>query len=241
MFKKVYKNIGQTPKQLIDLFESKSGQKYFHTGNLDTMAEGLMILVNTKLRFFESWFKGLSKTYYFHIICGFSTDTHDLLGLLQDIVKWDSPEIQIPQNYTTQVPPKVSYKNLNSKTKLNNFLSGKPLNELPKQKVKIHYLEYLGDYKITKQDLYRKLNTDFAKIKSNYRQKEILDKYNEIKSKLPTHFIVKKYKIKASSGFYVRAFVRDTSILNSMPLTTYSIKRVKIGVFSLVKPNHTNT
>lgn len=232
-FAKLNKPLGKTPFQLIQTFSKKTGRKYFHTGTLDVLATGLILAVGTRYRFLEKPLKKLNKTYQFEIIQGFSTDTHDLLGLVQDIVKRDCPEIQLPQNYKFQVPPKVSYKNLNSKAKLSNFLAGKPLPELSTKKVKIYNLKCLGSYTVTKNELYKKINSDFKKVGGNFRQEKIIKRYKSTKAKIPNKLTIYRYEIKVSSGFYIRAFVRDIATLNNTCLTTYSINRTKIGFFKL--------
>jgi len=231
--KKLNKPVGKTPFQLIYNLSKKTHKKYFHTGTLDIMATGLIIAVDTRLRFLETYFKKFSKTYQFEVICGFSTDTHDLLGLITGVSKKTCINLTFPKAYFTQIPPKVSYKNLNTKLKLNNFLKGLPLKELPSKSVKIYSLNLLGEYKITKEELFSKLEKDFKKIEGEFRQDGILKEYRLNKNKLPKEFKVLKYSIKVTSGFYIRAFVRDLSKINKIPLTTYSIKRTRVGFYRL--------
>jgi tRNA U55 pseudouridine synthase TruB len=243
LFSKKYKSVGQTPKQLLDLLEKETFQKYFHLGNLDIMAEGLMVFINSRLRFLEKYLKKLSKIYEFEIIEGFTTDTYDLLGVIKTITPRESYnlrplELKIPfsSNFplvTTQRPPKVSYKNLNSKAKLKNFLSGGKLPTLPKKQVSVYSLKYLGGYKVTKIAFFSKLKGRFSRIEGNYRQKKVFNMYLENKEKLPKTFIIRRYRVKVSSGFYVRSFVNDISVLNKKHLTTYSIKRLKLGFWRL--------
>lgn len=230
---KLNKPVGKTPFQLITKLSKKTGKRYFHTGTLDILATGLIIAIDTRLRFLEKPFKKLSKTYEFEVIEGFCTDTHDLLGLVTQTSKLQSTSLQIPKEYKMQVPPKVSYKNLNSKAKLNNFLSGKPLKELPAKKVKIYNLKLLDSYTITKDQLYKKIDRGFKKIEADFRQEKILKKYNQVYTKIPDKLTVFKYQVNVSGGFYIRAFVRDITTLNKLPLTTFSIKRTKVGFFKL--------
>lgn len=236
--KKLNKPVGKTPFQLISKLSKKTNKKYFHTGTLDVMATGLIIAVDTRLRFLETYFKKFSKTYQFEVICGFSTDTHDLLGLITDISKQSCKNLILPKEYFIQAPPKVSYKNLNTKLKLNNFLKGLPLKELPNKSVKIYSFNLLGMRKISKEELFSKLEKDFKKIEGEFRQNEILKEYRLNKNKLPKQFKIIKYTIKVSSGFYIRAFVRDLSKINKIPLTTYSIKRTKVGFYRLPPPHN---
>jgi tRNA pseudouridine(55) synthase len=231
---KKYKPIGKTPKQLLNSLEKNSNKKYFHTGNLDIMAEGLMIFVNARFRFLESFFKKLSKTYEFDIIAGFSTDSNDLLGLVTNTSNSkNNLNTSFIQNYTTQVPPKVSYKNLNTPKKLNDFLKGKSLLDLLPKQVKVYKLTKTKSTYILKEDLFKKISKDFKQINGNFRQQQVLDSYNKTKSKIPSKLYVTSYRVKVSGGFYIRALVRDIGTKNNVCTTTYNIKRTKIGWISL--------
>lgn len=232
LFVFVNKPLGKTPKQIINNLNNKN---YFHTGTLDVMATGLIMLVSTKLRPLEKFFKQFNKQYEFEVITGFSTDTHDLLGLITSysnnpIKKLNTPVIN---SYTKQVPPKVSYKNLNSLKKLNNFLNGGNLKSLRPKQVKIKQLQFLGKKQISKGKFKHDLFSNINKVEGEFRQKQIIQRYNKNLNKLPDLFTVYKYKITVSSGFYVRAFVRDLAKLNNFPLCTYSIKRTCIGLFCI--------
>lgn len=57
------------------------GVKTAHTGTLDPMAEGVIIVLLGEERYKKYELAGLKKTYEFEISFGFETDTFDGLGL----------------------------------------------------------------------------------------------------------------------------------------------------------------
>src|SRR3989344_7461845 len=116
------------------------------------MGEGVMVFIPVFWRFLEKKLKKLSKTYEFSLVAGISTDSYDLLGL---ITYYDLNDILVKRrdwlkaidkfkNKKYQRPPRVSYKNLNSPSKLKNFLNNKELPNLKKRKVLIYDFKYLG-------------------------------------------------------------------------------------------------
>jgi len=237
-FRKVNKQVGQTPFQLLQLLQNSTNQKYFHTGNLDPMASGLMLYVSAKFRFLEKKLKSLTKVYEFTIIQGFNTDSNDLLGLITDYdvnnktIDFSKKINSLPRNYITQRPPKISRKNL-KKSKISAFLNNEKLDNLPFRPVKIYYLKYLGQSTILKEDLYTYVTKSFKLLPGDFRQEKIIDLYQSNLANFPHSFNLYKFKIKVSGGFYVRSFVRDVSEKLNKPLTTFRINRTKMGLIKL--------
>ena len=68
------------------------------------------------------------------------------------------------------------------------------------------------------------------KIRSDFRQKEILKIWRkELNHKKTDGFFVASFKIKCSSGTYVRAIANSLGERLGIPALAYKIKRTKIG------------
>ena len=82
----VYKNLGETPLECLERVRSEQGIAddipMTYAGRLDPMAEGLLIILIGEECKNKEKYLGLDKTYEFKILVGFSTDTYDLLGMI---------------------------------------------------------------------------------------------------------------------------------------------------------------
>ena len=80
----IYKPIGKTPLEVIEEYKqnNKNIKKCSYAGRLDPMASGLLILLANESCLKQNDFHNLSKIYEFKIVVGISTDTYDLLGLV---------------------------------------------------------------------------------------------------------------------------------------------------------------
>ncbi len=78
----VYKPLGSSThllaKKTGDIYQTKAT----HTGTLDPMANGVVVVLTAEDRFKKSKLANWKKTYEFEILWGATTDSHDLLGLI---------------------------------------------------------------------------------------------------------------------------------------------------------------
>ena len=78
-----YKNIGETPLDIVNKYR-KPNCKYSFAGRLDPMARGQMIVLEGLECKNQDKYCGLDKIYEFEILFGFSTDTYDILGIVEN-------------------------------------------------------------------------------------------------------------------------------------------------------------
>ena len=244
--KVLYKNSGELPFDLLKRLQNYYSSSFFHLGNLDAFAEGIMVFMPAKYRFLERLLKKLPKEYEVHILFGFKTDTHDLLGIpSKPLVNKDSNERELLNNLKKfleeyskkefQTPPKVSYKNLSSLKKLQTFKEKgvKALPVLSKKPVKMHSFKITKTYFINKKDLLLYIKSTSKKITKDYRQKDILEEYTSLYTSFPDKFFIVVLNVKVSSGFYVRALVRDLSENLKYSAVTYKIIRKSLGFWRI--------
>ena len=91
----VYKDIGQTPLELINTIKLDSDNKikYSYAGRLDPMARGQMIILQDKECKSKDNYLNLDKEYEFEILLGYQTDTFDILGKIQNSFSKNIPKI----------------------------------------------------------------------------------------------------------------------------------------------------
>lgn len=243
----INKKLGKTPLEAILDYKKKTGENrpMTYAGRLDPMAEGLLLcLIGDKCKNKEEYLK-LDKEYQFEILTGFSTDTHDLLGLITK-TKADIPNLKtilkdlktilkksIGKQYQTY--PAYSSKTIKGKSLHSLSRAGLIKNyQLPKRKIEVYKLRIINTKNIKTEDLKVKIKQKINLVNGDFRQKEILKNWDKtLKLNKEKTFNILKIKIFCSSGTYIRALVRDISDKINIPLCVYNIIRTKIGNYKI--------
>lgn len=174
------------------------------------------------------------KTYEFNICFGFQTDTDDFLGIIEnisnslcpidldDVVKY----IKSLDGYEfEQQFHKYSSKKINGKT-----LREQKLNNLPTHNVKILSTDILGIYGYDFNDFINQLiipNIESIDKKKDFRQYDTIYQWKNIDREF---LLTLKVKMKVTSGFYVRQFVRDLSNKFNFPMVVFDINRTAYNI-----------
>lgn len=243
------KKDGETPLFALEVFRKKNRKykdiKMTYAGRLDPMASGaLLVLAGEEVKNKEKYLK-LDKEYDFEILFGFATDTYDILGKVVSprdalgILKKKFLENLVKDNlkYFTgkfmQKYPLYSSKTVDGK-QLFSYGRGGLSVKLPEHEVNIKELKFLKLKIINNQKLLANIKKRIKKVKGDFRQKEILkiwDKYLSIKN--TRHFFIGSFKIKSSSGTYVRGIANSLGERLDVPALAFSIKRTKVGKWTL--------
>lgn len=244
----LYKELGQTPLECILEYKKKTGEKrpMTYAGRLDPMAEGLLLcLVGEECKNKDQYLR-LNKKYIFEILFGFSTDTHDLLGLVEEDfapIKNGGHKFLNNKEFNdllssfigkrNQVYPIYSSKTVNGK-QLHSLARSGLIDEdnIPSKEIEIFSLNKIDETKVSKTYLLEEIKRKINLVKGDFRQKEIIQKWTKVLSKYSSKsensFFIVKIEMTCSSGTYVRALVRDLSKLSGLPMCTYSIQRSHI-------------
>jgi tRNA pseudouridine55 synthase len=243
----INKKLGQTPLEAILAYKKETGETrpMTYAGRLDPMAEGLLIcLVGDECKNKEKYTE-LDKEYEFEILVGFSTDTHDILGLITEfapqgrVINLKKIENLLGRliGVHDQVYPAYSSKTVGG-TQL-HALARKGLiaeESLPSRKIEIFSISKLEERTLSKENLQNEIRERIELVKGDFRQREILDKWDSaLTTNTQTDFQILKFKMRCSSGTYVRALVRDISKQTGIPMCVFSIKRTRVGEYFLEK------
>ena len=241
------KKEGETPLECLDRFRKKQ-VKYksvamTYAGRLDPMASGLLVILAGEECKKKEKYLVLSKEYEFVILFGFSTDTYDILGKVlylpirtnKTIEKFEfEKEIKKNLKHFTgkfiQSYPMYSSKTVKGKQLWNYAREGGEV-EIPKRKVSVKSLELLEIKIITSQKLLQNIERRIGKVKGDFRQKEIIKLWQKQLKKSSDKFYIADFKIKCSSGTYVRTMANSLGSKLGIPALAFSIKRTKIGKF----------
>lgn len=237
----LYKPVGFTPLQAIEKLKEKNefkNKKLSYAGRLDPMAEGLLLVLidgeNKKRRDFEK----VEKTYEFEVVFGIYSDSYDVLGIpslsinktfemnrLEEFIEKNKGKII--QKYPPYSAVRVNGRPLYYWTRKNVKV------EIPERESYIFEFKKLNDYKISKNKLSEIVFSRLEIVQGDFRQVEINNAWKELINKLDDEYLVYKFKVKCSSGTYVRSIVEEMGNFLGTRAMALSIKRTQIGVFNL--------
>lgn len=247
----IYKKAGETPLEAINRLRTDNPKyqdvKITYAGRLDPLAEGVLILLAGDAVYEKEKYLKMDKEYEAEILFGFETDTYDILGLpkrnkkIENLKKEklvNSLKIFIGANKMS-FPPYSSYK-IKGKPLFQWAREGK-LNEIkiPERKTTVYEIKLLGLKNISGEKLLQKIEQKINMIKGDFRQKEILKKWQEkmlpnlSDSKNKEAFWTTKIKIKCSSGTYIRSIAHELGKNLKTSGVILSLIRTKVGEFDI--------
>lgn len=247
----IYKKAGETPLEAINRLRARNPEyqnvKITYAGRLDPLAEGALILLAGDAVYEKEKYLKMDKEYEAEILFGFETDTYDVLGLpernkkIENLKKEklaESLKIFIGAN-KMPFPPYSSYK-IKGKPLFQWAREGK-LNEIkiPERKTTVYEIKLLSLKNISGEKLLQKIKQKINLIRGDFRQKEILKKWQEkmipdlSDSKNKEAFWTAKIKIKCSSGTYVRSIAHKLGQNLKSGAVLFSLKRTKVGEFEI--------
>ncbi len=234
------KQEGESMVQLLDRVRIEHGfsseEKMTFAGRLDPLASGqCVVLVGQECKEKENYTK-LSKEYKVTFLEGFETDTLDPLGFITDVSKIDSQNLKtITQEILETIllgTHNLPYPMYSSKT-----VNGKPLwlharegfdVEAPMRDMDIKRITLVSEEFCESQNVTTEMIARINNVKGNFRQKEIIEKYNEFfdhkKNKLRRITV----RIECGPGSYMRSLTQLLSGYTQTPWIAERIHRTQI-------------
>lgn len=246
----LYKKKSETPLQTIERFVSAHPEfkkaKMTYAGRLDPMAEGLLLVLSGEKNKERESYTGLGKDYEFEFILGVDTDTHDVLGLCdraQAGNRTEASEEDIRaalKKYTgafKQRYPAYSSKVVNGIPLFDYARRGKIESIVrPEHEVTVAKLEFVGSRAVSKEALWKDIETSVKAVHGDFRQKDILKGWQEFFDGTDkSEFTIYKAKVSCGSGFYVRQLVSDLGKDLGTGAVTISILRTRVGEYKLAE------
>ena len=253
----VYQHIGRSTHLLAQATGERIAQqtgnpedvKATHTGTLDPMASGIIIVLTGEDRFRKAELADWTKTYLFSILVGIETDSLDCLGLstarVQESLNTENTVqkiIRILPTYQgtfTQEQPAFSAQRVAGKSA---FDLAKQNQEIPSPKsntVTINELRCLESNSTSLSKLHTNVKKRIKMVTGDFRQEEIIDSWQETLEKLNEVGVRSLPLITLTATTtkrtYIRALVRDIATELGLPATTFSIERTQNGPFRLAQ------
>lgn len=227
----LWQPVGWSTNHLTKTLSDSWQTKIAHTGTLDPLAQGVVILLPGELRYKKPDYSKWPKSYDFNIIFGLETDTLDGMGYLEKL----DLSLKTTQNNITatrllaclktfvgnylQVIPYYSAK------KVNHAYGCKPLHwyarnvpgfratvPAPKLEGHIHALELLALTSSSLTNFVSELIPVITSIRGDFRQTELISRWQDHLLQHADYLItVAQVRVTTSGGVYVRGLARDIS------------------------------
>jgi tRNA pseudouridine(55) synthase len=240
----LYKKKGETPLERIDRFRIERPEyretTLSYAGRLDPMAEGVLLVMEGDENKEREKYLEFDKTYEVEILFGVSTDTHDVLGMIDGIDnKFALKREDLEKELKSRVGKFIQkYPNYSSKTVL-----GIPLFEyarkgqsvdVPTKEVTLYKATTDSLVSIKKDELLNRVINDISLVKGDFRQEEIKKTWeNVLNNNTRQEFLIAKLFLNVSSGFYVRVFADTLGRALNTQAIAVSIKRTISGEFGI--------
>lgn len=246
----VYKPVGVTSTDVVNQYKQRLGTtELMHTGALDPLAEGLLLLVKGTTSPQEiQQYTDFDKTYEFEFVLGVATDTWDVLGLVcsvalpDRVAKITYEQVQtLESNFVGEVMQTVPvFSNMRYKNKrmYQWAREGKAhlVPELQRQReissFTIHQLQYL-----TWHEWYSHVVRKITLVKGDFRQEAIAARWAQAHQALHKHsglaLPLVSATLQGASGTYVRSVVHAIGQQLGVGATTWHITRTAVGPYTL--------
>jgi tRNA pseudouridine(55) synthase len=238
----IYKYSGETLSSLLERFRLEqnldSKLPVTYAGRLDPMAEGLVLLLTGEKCKEKDSFLGLDKTYVFEILFGVSTDTFDMLGIIDETKEITVTEQEVLKSLE-KIKNKISfaYPPFSSKP-----FEGKPLfihakegtlpKELPEIKGEIKEISLKNLRTESFKDVIERSIEIIKNVQGDFRQEEILEGWRKFLDENENkECFIAKCEATVSSGIYIRSIAVEVGKILDAPSLAYSIKRTSVGKY----------
>lgn len=250
----VQKPVGKTPLQMIDMWKSQHPEyaeiPMTYAGRLDPMAEGVLLLLTGEECKMKDQYLGLDKTYRAEFLLGVSTDTGDILGLVQDVqsaavlpvYSWDLLVRTANSLKGQQTLPIPAYASVP--------VNGKPLFQwaregridsvhIPTREMHIMSVSQISVSSIQSQDMLVDIKNRVARVAGDFRQEDILACWHKMLSKDMNYRRI-SLTLHVSSGTYIRSLAEEFGRRLNSPALLWSLNRTSVGeyTFPTKQKNH---
>jgi tRNA pseudouridine55 synthase len=242
----LYKPLGLTPLQCIEKFR-KEHPEYTDTtlgyaGRLDPMAEGVLLVLVGEENKKRKEYERLPKVYEFDMLFGLTTDTYDLLGIVQETepkpctvdAAMLKNQLEIYTGTFDQEYPPYSSALVHGKPLYywarNNMISSITI---PKKSINIISFRLIRLSTISPTLVKSKIWDTIPYLTGEFRQEDILKRWEDFFLHISTQtFQFATLSIECSSGTYIRSLVHELGKHFQCGALAMRIKRTRVGTYT---------
>ncbi len=246
----INKQIGETPLSALKKFRQKNPEyedaRLSYAGRLDPMASGLLLILEDEEINQREKYLNLDKAYEFQVLFGVTTDTYDLLGVVDQIQK---EPVSVDKQQVDKFLPELTgrqemkYPPYSSKTvavdgkkkSLWKLARSGRIDEvtLPTKEVEVYSLSCQEVQSVTKNYIINYIIKHVGSVEGDFRQEEIIEQWKQSLVGAPDEFKLGSFQMKCSSGTYVRRIAQRLGEQTECGAVTFSIKRTRVGGYEL--------
>ncbi len=209
-----------------------------YEGRLDPLAEGVILFVSphgNENERVEREVRLLEKEYEVDALLGVRTDSGDVLGLAEEILLSPSHgDVRILRSEAEKslvgchMLPLPLYSSPHIRE-----LREKGYKEGKRRRGKMCFREVQSKPlpPMERNDLLSLVERLVVSVPGDFRQREVLSRWERIALFLPERIPLISFSLRASSGSYVRSFLAELARRTKVPVTSLKIRRVKIGTW----------
>ena len=252
------KKVGETPLEVLEQFKRENVEyaavPMAYAGRLDPLASGkLLVLVGHECKNQEKY-RNLDKEYEVEIAFGISSDSGDLLGLIDfdSSFNKDSEKFRFGKfskfvgKHSWKYPP-FSSKTVDGLPLFQYALQGRLDEiEIPSKDIEIFEMELLGEEYVDaetfvfnalkKVDSIKPVEQHQKALGNDFRRDEIRKRYRQMQGNAPREIVIMKIRCICSSGTYMRTLAEKIGEELGTKALAYSIYRTKIGTYKKFGP-----
>lgn len=234
----IWQPIGYSTHRISKEISNLYGVKTSHTGTIDPMAEGVIIILLDDERFKKYDYAKWLKEYEFTSVFGISTDTYDGMGIINKEEVSDANNLSednikdVLKSFVgeySQSVPKYSTIKVSGKNMFKHARSGLEI-DLPIRKGIIHSIELTELGNISFSDLKEKMISRVESIFGDFRQKEIISRWRSVTTS--TDLVEAKVRVLMTKGLYVRSLSQDIGKKLGVPCMISDLTRTKNGIYN---------
>lgn len=245
----LYKARFETPKECLDAFvqshKEYQGVKATYAGRLDPLAEGVLPILFGDAVHTKEAVTVLLKEYRVQILFGFSTDTADVLGVLEKVEQVSAPSLvallkalESLIGTREQKYPLFSSKTVNGKQLHEYGRSGTAVS-VPSHVVTIDSITLTTLSSIGTNNIESLVHAACAHVHGDFRQEKIKAIWHDTLRKLPhATFPLAEITVTCGSGAYMRVLAQEIGEALNIPALAFSIVRTRVGDLTLDNAIH---
>lgn len=235
----IWQNLFESSHLLAKRVGEEQGVPATHTGTLDPMAQGVLVVLTGEDRYKKGSFEDWTKEYTFSILWGVQTDSGDRLGLIQQLNTkrpHASSLSDICERFPTEYEQRIPDFSARRWKGGSAFDQGKLGVDLPvkTKRVTLSALSCTQVSEISKKDLLSEHALTVQEVQGNFRQTQIIENWQDTLKDLPesTTFLLSNHRVTTSVGTYIRQLTQDIAVQVGTSATTWEITRTRNGPYS---------
>ncbi len=243
----IYKPLAKTPLEMIHLLKKQkeyANLSMTYAGRLDPLAHGVLLIVVDEAIKEKERYLNLPKVYEFQALLGVSTDTYDILGLLQPQENI-SREINVNSIVNEYVNKALNMSSQTYPPFSSKAVQGKPLFqwakenrleeiEIPKRDISITQFALIDTKFIGKEALKDRIFDNIDSVHGDFRQDDIKNHWRIFfETTYQTKYQIIKCKVSCSSGTYIRGLINDLGNELGCGAIALDIFRTSVGKYNV--------